>query len=103
MDSPSISSLARGLFPPVLPSSERGKLLWMCMHIRDTRAWITPGCYAWWRYTDDLKRAQGRLATYRRSSSILVDSNVNFTKSACSVLPEPGATVIVGTCQTKNA
>lgn len=55
----------RALFPPKPRTSVRGRALDACMRLRDTRAWIKPGCYAWWRYTDSIEAAQRRLVDMR--------------------------------------
>lgn len=62
----------RALFPPKPRTTVRGKALDACMRLRDTRAWIKPGCYAWWRYTDSIKAAQRRLAAIRYPSATQV-------------------------------
>lgn len=51
---------------PYMPKSIVGYWLLVCRQLRATRAWITPYCYAWLRYTDDLKQAQRKLLEYRR-------------------------------------
>jgi hypothetical protein len=60
------AAMIRALFPPKPRTTVRGQMLDACMRLRDTRAWIKPGCYAWWRYTDDLKVAQYSLSVLRR-------------------------------------
>lgn len=64
-----LALLYRALFPPPMPSSERGKALWRVMNLRAHRAWITTGCYAWWRFSDDLKEAQRDLLALRKRST----------------------------------
>ena len=56
------------LFPPPPPTTERGKLLYAVLRLRALRSWITPGCYAWWRFTDDIKASQRRLVEFRREA-----------------------------------
>jgi hypothetical protein len=69
MDSkPPTELLMRGLFGEPLPTTARGKALWVCRRERATRAWIKPGCYAWWRFTDYLKAAQKDLLALRGPS-----------------------------------
>lgn len=57
----------RALFGDIpAPHSDRGRALWVCRHLRALRSWITPGAYAWWRLTDDLKQAQRGLLRFRQ-------------------------------------
>lgn len=57
----------RGLFgDDYKPRSEVGHYLALCRATRATRAWLTPGCYAWWRYTDELKARQRWLVEFRK-------------------------------------
>ena len=54
---------------PYRPKSVVGHWLLVCRRLRAHRAWITPGSYAWWRYTGDLQLAQKRLACFRKMRS----------------------------------
>ena len=44
----------------------RRVLLRRARYERAIRSWVTEGCYAWWRLTDDLKRTQRAMAALRR-------------------------------------
>ena len=67
-----VEAMKRALFPPAPRTTVRGKALDACMRLRDARAWITPGSYAWWRYTGGLKAAQRKLADLRYPSATQV-------------------------------
>lgn len=56
----------RALFGERIPATARGKALWQCRNTRALRAWITPGAYAWWIFTDQLKAQQRNLLELRR-------------------------------------
>jgi hypothetical protein len=45
----------------------RRDALRLCRQLRATRSWITVGCYAWWRYSDYLHAAQGKLLELRKN------------------------------------
>lgn len=45
--------------------SEIGYWLCRCRETRALRSWIAPGCYAWLRFTDDLKTQQRKLLELR--------------------------------------
>lgn len=59
--------LMRALYGEPMPTSAVGKALWRCRRDRALRSWITPGCYAWWRLTGDLKDRQRDLLAFRRA------------------------------------
>ena len=46
--------------------------LLLCRHLRAMRSWIKVGCYAWWRYSDDLHVAQRKLLEFRKNRHELV-------------------------------
>lgn len=66
MGEPGHSLRMAALFPPPVPATERGKLLWQCHRTRALMSWIKPGAYAWWTFKGDLKAQQRRLLEYRR-------------------------------------
>ena len=56
------------LFPPAPRTTPRGAALDRVLRLRCMRAWITPGAYAWWVYSGDIKRAQQDLVALRRAA-----------------------------------
>ena len=44
----------------------RGRALKSLLWLRSHRAWIKPGSYAWWRFTDDIERARRQLILARK-------------------------------------
>lgn len=41
-----------------LSDTPRGQAVARCLYLRGLRSWITPGAYAWFRLSDDIRSAQ---------------------------------------------
>lgn len=56
------------LFGDSMPITDtpRNRLLRNVRRLRALRSWVTLGCYAWWRLTDDIKNVQRIMVKERR-------------------------------------
>ncbi|MGO4673013.1 hypothetical protein AB4Z40_08945 [Bosea sp. 2YAB26] len=61
------------LFPRKPRSTERGKLLDALLRLRCQSAWVTRGCYAWWRHVGYVEAAQKELVKFRATRRALED------------------------------
>jgi len=51
--------------PMPVTTTVRNKMLRHVRHVRGLRAWVTSGCYAWWRLTDEIRAIQRAMVTER--------------------------------------